>query len=140
MYNLFWNAGSVIDNFYLCSESVKCRVKRGVASNARAQNNFPKVVVDAWARQRLHRIADNIKCGLNKLLSVCRQRRYRRVIVAYKLYRAASYFGFNKAMDAFKHFMNVGWRKLRLLPQADKPVDQVTQPVSFFDDDVGIVA
>ena len=97
-------------------------------------------MVDAWTRQRLHRIADNIECCLNKLLSVCRQRRYRRVVVAYKLYGAASYFGFNKAMDAFKNFMNVGWRKLRLLPQADKPVDQVTQPVSFFDDDVGIVA
>ncbi|MNN65109.1 hypothetical protein D3C81_1805890 [compost metagenome] len=48
-------------------------------------------------------------------------------------------FGLDQMTHALQHLVNVAHRQRRQLVGAEHAVDQVTQAVGFFDDDVGVI-
>ncbi|MNO89287.1 hypothetical protein D3C76_807660 [compost metagenome] len=109
-----------------------------LAQGAAAQGDAAQAQLVLRA-DRLHGVAHDVEHRLDHLLAVDQHIRQARVIVAHQC-DAPLAFGLHQAADPLQHFVNVGHGQRGQLVRAEHAVDQVTQPVGFFDDHVGVVA
>ena len=109
-----------------------------LAQGAGTQADAPEAHVVLLPGDGLHGVAHDIEHGLDHLLAVDQQIRNARVVVAHQS-DAALAFRFDQVGDALQHLVDIGHCQRRQLVRAKHAVDQVTQAVGLFDDDVGVV-